>query len=594
MDHAVKPRRAPQSPRTRSRMAPTSAPDEPILSPVAQAVLCALLIAVALFATFGEVCGHDFAGFDDPITLYNNPRLKPAPPETVLHSALWYWTHTEYDLYVPLTQQVWALLVLVARVDPVEPGKLWLAAGVFHATNLVLHVGSALMVFAILRRLTRREIPSAVGALFFGLHPFQVEPVAWASGLKDVMAGFFALAALWQYVQFAAAPSPAQDQGAKSRPRRHYTLAAVLLILGLLSKPNAMVMPGLALVIDRLILGRPWQKVLRCAGGLMLIALPLVVLARFVQGPNIEKQYCYPLWQHPLIAGDALAFYLGKLLLPFHFSPDYGRNPPAAFAHGWVWWTWIFPAALAVALYLCRKSRPWLTAGGLIMLLSLAPMLGLTNFDFERISTVADHYMYLPLFGAALAIAMELKHLPVRSAALSIAYGVAGAALLFLAFDANYQLQFWRDSLTLWTHAVEVAPEGYAAHSRLGTIFENTVPPDYAKTYTEYQIALKLAPTSFTLHDDMAILLVLMGRPDEAIEHARQTIEIQDHLMDRPEKGTEGWEHLVQSRCDLATALLRRHRPADAAEYYRRALELDPTCKEAQEGLAAAERAMKR
>ena len=149
----------------------------------------AVILACVVGATFGSVCLNEFAGFDDHITLWGNPRLHPPPPQSGMSSALWYWNHAEYALYIPVTYQVWALLTPFAQLDTPGPGGVDLSAGIFHAANLVFHSLTVVVVFLLLRVLVRRDWAAAIGALLYGLHPLQVESVAWASGLKDVLSG---------------------------------------------------------------------------------------------------------------------------------------------------------------------------------------------------------------------------------------------------------------------------------------------------------------------------------------------------------------------------------------------------------------------
>jgi hypothetical protein len=78
-----------------------------------------------------------------------------------------------------------------------------LRPGAFHAANLILHACATLLVFATLRRLIQEDAPAFCGALLFGIHPVQAEPVAWITGMKDMLAGTLSLAAIHQYIRFS-------------------------------------------------------------------------------------------------------------------------------------------------------------------------------------------------------------------------------------------------------------------------------------------------------------------------------------------------------------------------------------------------------
>src|SRR5205085_11402992 len=101
----------------------------------------------------------------------------------------------------------------------------------------------------------------------------------------------------------------------------------------------------------------------------------------------------------------AIAFYIVKIFLPLRLGIDYGRAPNVALQHGWPYFTWILPVAIAVMLWLMRKRWRAAATAALVFAMALAPMLGLAMFDFQRYSTVADHYLYLPMLGAAIVVA---------------------------------------------------------------------------------------------------------------------------------------------------------------------------------------------
>src|SRR5690606_29216533 len=117
---------------------------------------------------------------------------------------------------------------------------------IFHTVNVLLHISSVLVLFELLRRLTKHAGASAIGALLFALHPVQVEAVAWISGAKDLLYGLFALVALWQYVLYVqGAQVSGRETATRDRSVAHYIAALAALLAALLSKPTAVVTPVL-------------------------------------------------------------------------------------------------------------------------------------------------------------------------------------------------------------------------------------------------------------------------------------------------------------------------------------------------------------
>src|SRR5262249_51420689 len=160
-----------------------------------------------------------------------------------------------YGLYIPVTYSVWVGLAMIARVRIPEPHEITLNPWVYHSANVGAHIVSAVLAFLLLRRLVRRDLPAVLGALLFAVHPVEVESVGWISGLKDVLAGCFALLALLRYVARAQ-----QNRASAWSPD---PIGTVALVLGILSKPSACMAPAIAGVIDWLVLGRPLRTVVR-------------------------------------------------------------------------------------------------------------------------------------------------------------------------------------------------------------------------------------------------------------------------------------------------------------------------------------------
>jgi hypothetical protein len=147
--------------------------------------VCALLV-LTLVAT-GRLIGDDFVGFDDPTTIANNPAFNPPTIRSIAH----YWVAPAEALYAPVTYTTWGLLAGVARVDQADETGSHLNPWVYHAANVWIHCMTVLLVWSVLRPTCGSRFSAFVGAAVFGVHPVQVEPIAWASGTKDLLAGLF-------------------------------------------------------------------------------------------------------------------------------------------------------------------------------------------------------------------------------------------------------------------------------------------------------------------------------------------------------------------------------------------------------------------
>jgi len=228
---------------------------------------------------------------------------------------------------------------------------------IFHGMNLLLHLLSVLIVWRIIKQLLRRtrhtgakidvggnalplEWAACGGALLFAIHPIQVEPVAWATGFKDLLFGLLSLAAVWLFLKYVDAKIQ-PGAGRTSRAGLYYGLSTGVYILALMAKPTAVVLPLIVWLLAAWGWRRSWREQIAGLSAWVIIALAWGLLTRWVQ-PSIALDFEPPMWARPLIAGDAVLFYLYKLALPLRFGPDYGRTPQAVLEHPECLWSSVF------------------------------------------------------------------------------------------------------------------------------------------------------------------------------------------------------------------------------------------------------------
>ena len=440
-----------------------------------------ILLVLATVACFGVVCTYGFTNAEDEGLISRNPMFNP-PTFASLREI---WTRPHLYLYVPATYTAWWLIAQVAQTQVADESGATLNPWVFHGANLLAHVVASLLVLALLRRLTRRQGPALIGALLFAIHPIQTEAVAWTTGMKDTLCGVFSFAALLVYVTYAQRTSHAGAERSEERAQRRpgsvetgtleeagvalrssraaldpgvgrYIFATFFLVLALLSKPAAVVVPLMALIIDRVLLDRPWRATATSLALWFALTIPVMLIARVVQ-PATDVTPA-PLWARPLVAMDALGFYLAKLAAPVGLTNNYGRTPQFIIARGTIYYAWIIPAAVAAALALARSRR--LTAAVLLFIAGVLPVLGLTTFLYQQFSTVADRFVYLSMLGPAAGVAFILSRRWTRGSVI-----LAAAVLVVLGVMTVRQSLVWRNRLTLAEHAVKVQPDNPAARS---------------------------------------------------------------------------------------------------------------------------------
>ena len=536
-----------------------------------------LLLLLAIILVFGQVVDHDFVNWDDSPLIFNNRNLNHPTIQNLMH----HWEPLNPDnvfMYNPMVFTLWWSVAHLSDVQSPDILGATLNPYFFHAASLLVHWLCACAVLEILRRLKLRDWAAATGAMVFAVHPLQTEAVAWASAMKDLLSTLFALLAIWRYIA-------ALDSQGGAR-KREYWLSTIFYIAALLSKPSTVVVPAIVGVIDLIVYRRGWKEVALWILPWCAPALVITGLAAWIQLPGIQPESISPIWERPLIALDALAFYMFKLVFPIGLKFDYGRNPTAVLTdpslHHPLYWTWIFPVALAVVIW--RTKRKPLMLAGLIFLLAVLPVLGLTTFAYQYYTTVADRYVYLPMLGVAVAVGWWMDgH---RSRATAIAAGAVIGVLGCLSF---VQAQKWIDTDALYASLDHTKPIHeiilgqyqddlsipYLRRAKeakeIGDYAEQKEFVDQAVALIEkamscYRTAMRLAPTDTHGYDLLARDLLLLNRVPEAIDTVKAWMAVESKTDPEARQKPGRLEGM------LGTLYLNNHQYPEAVEALKRSL----------------------
>ena len=539
----------------------------------------AFALAFVTFVAYARVPTNDFTWWDDQQTLHGNRDFNP-PTLTGLAR---YWTEPEAGLYAPLTYTLWGLLSFLAHGNRIYPSGSSLNPAVFHAASVLVHIATAIFVMALLRRLlrtrddtddqnrARTDWAAFAGAALYALHPVQTESVAWASGMKDLLFGFFSVLALWQYSKWAQRSTTEQQGRSSPRP---YVIALVAAALGMLSKPTAVVIPLAIFVIDHFLIRRPLKKIILSILPFLAMAAITAIIARAAQ-PASHVQPS-PIWTRPLIVADSLAFYTYKLIFPLNLAVDYGRRPSALSSTWHPYVTWIVPTAIFIVVSLKRRTAPHLLAAALLFVIGALPVLGLLPFEFQGYSTVADHYLYLSLLGPALALAWAASRYPSPRLAT-----ICTIILALFWLRTMLQTRHWRDDESLWTHNLRVNPRSFLAHTNLGYCHELHGRPHLAIDHYRQAAQLTDDYVNATAMHNLANNLLRAGKYDEAITWYEKFIAAA--LTVPPE--ARAAVSLDLAYLNLGRALSKVGRTDQARVAFTKALELNPEQKQAAEAL---------
>jgi len=460
----------------------------PPAMPTRQNMILSLVLILITTALYIRVHGFPFVNYDDTLYVTQNPVVQDGVTWTTVR-----WSFTTYRVgtWHPVTWLSHALDCQLFDLDPAGP----------HDVNLLLHVLNVVLLFWVLQKATGFRGRSFMVAALFALHPINVESVVWIAERKNSLSMLFFLLALGAYRWYVA-----------DRKAGRYFVVAALFALGLMAKPQVITFPFVLLLWDywplrRIALRsslfalrqrqsaaqpsvtgeeRTTNRVQRSSGEermakgeersftwLLWEKVPLFALSGISAFLTMSAQRAdgnktwYPFWLRVEYALVSYVQYIGKALWPAHLSPFYPHPDSVPL--------WQAAAAFVVlvlitaATVVLRRRCPYLLVGWLFFLGTLVPMLGLEGVGYQGKQGIADRYAYLPFIGLFIMICWavaewaEQKQIPAV-----MLRGVSAAVLLALGLVAYRQLGYWRDNVTLWTHALEVTKGNFLAENNLG------------------------------------------------------------------------------------------------------------------------------
>jgi tetratricopeptide (TPR) repeat protein len=515
-----------------------------------------LVLFLVTCTVYAPVRRFDFVNYDDPEYVTRNIHVRGG---ITAAGALWALTSRDASNWFPLT---WLSHMLDCQL-------FGLGSGWHHLTNVWLHALAALLLFAFLHRATQARWRSALVALWFALHPLHVESVAWVAERKDVLSACFWFLTLWAYVRYTERLAP-----------RRYLLVLISFCCGLMAKPMIVTLPLVLLLLDIWPLRRIGNRGGASNGALFREKLPFLALSAAAaivtylaqQGSGAVKTLnAVPL---ELRTGNALvsyAVYILKTIWPTRLAVFY---PYASRLAAWqVAIAAVCVVAVSALVLRFWRGRPYLAVGWLWYLVTLAPVIGLVQVGAQA---RADRYMYVPMVGLSILLAWGLEDIVRRWPGAKPAVVVLmAAACASSAVVDRIQLQYWRNSESLFRHALEVTEANYVAHHNLGNALSD-IPGRLPEAIGHLEAALRLRPDSAEAHSDLGTALAkIPGRLPEAIAEYETAVRL-----------APNWEvphnNLGYALAETPSRLL------EAIAEYRTAIRIKPSYAEAYNNLGSA------
>jgi len=401
----------------------------------------------------------------------------------------------------------------------------------YHISNILYHTVTSLLVFNVVLSLTG-ALPAAIASgLLFAVHPIQTDAVTYLSGRRDLLAGLFVLLGFHAFIRY------------RQTNRRWYLgLALTAYVLGFFSKEMAITLPLLWLAYDviwgpmldgesspaspRWWTRRLWSALARANLFYLSIfavagALAFYVIILMPKAPRTLDYYGGSPSMTLLTVARISAHYVKLILFPVTLSADYSYNAfpvTDSWADPSAWLAILTLALIGYGLVRLVSYSKAAAFGGLWFFLTLLPVSHLIPHH----ELMAEHYLYLPLFGFALLLGALLVQWARRQRQAKAIYALFGVVILLFSVRTIMRNRDWKDELTLWTKTVQAAPASARAQTNLGlALMERKM---YPQAEQALKRALQIDPSSGHLHNALGLLYASIGRADLAEQAFQEAV----------------------------------------------------------------------
>jgi Tfp pilus assembly protein PilF len=488
-----------------------------------------LTLTLATVVAYEQVRHNDFVSYDDFAYVTENPDVSSG---ITRNSVIWAFTNVHLGNWHPLT----------GLSHMLDCQLFGLEASWHHLTNLFFHVANTLLLFAVLKRITGAVWRSAFVAAAFVLHPLHVESVAWIAERKDVLSGFFWMLTVAAYIRYAQRPAIPK-----------YLLVVLAFTLGLMAKPMLVTLPFVLLLLDYWPLRRfqwssqgisgvsPPLEVVEASCKkattyrLITEKIPLFVLtaassvvtfmAQKSQGAIMAMEIL-PIKERLANVPVSYVSYIGKMIYPTNLAvlyPIYKDSP--------AWQpivSLLLLAVISAAVIYAARRRTYLAVGWLWYIGTLVPVIGLVQVGSQA---MADRYTYLPSIGIFIMVAWGAADLVVKWQHRKIGLRVtAGLILVVLLLCTRVQVRHWRNSLTLFKHAITVTKNNFTMHYNYANALRRDGRLDQAIRHFEETV--RINPKYYKGQNNLALAYYLKGKIAQAITSWHKAIEVKPDFID--------------------------------------------------------------
>ena len=561
------------------------------------AAVCVVLAVVTLVAFWG-VRSNDFVTYDDHDYVLENRQVQQG---LTAQSIDWAFTTFHVSNWHPLT---WISHMVDWNLYGKDPSG-------HHMTNVYLHTANTILLFLLLLFMTGFLGRSAMVSFLFALHPAHVESVAWISERKDVLSTFFWLATLLAYAWYIRKPS-----------WKRYAWIFCGFACGLMSKPMVVTLPLTLLLLDywplRRIAFTPKTRGHWFSSFLKLCfeKWPLFIMAALSSimtfiaqraGHSVAELQSLPLWERICNAAInycryvRIAFWPDPLTVYYY----YDLNNIRVFAGVLSAITLI---AITAVCWHFRAKSPYCLMGWLWFLATLVPVIGIVQVGEQ---VMAERYTYVTLIGIFIAVVWLVGDAVANSPKIKVVTQVlAIAVIVACAVKTQAQVKVWENTVTLFSHALEVDPRGAAPNFSLGMAYEMQGRTAEGQKYIESALSYNSSKPLILSYSAYCIMQTMMKthdpsqmplaeqrlqealRIDPSYRDALANMALWSMLMGKPQDGETysrkvlaAYPNFITAQLYLADSLRAQDKLDEAAQEYRQALSAAPNIFEAHNNL---------
>jgi hypothetical protein len=486
--------------------------------------------------TFGWV-------YDDPPQIPQDQYLQWNRLTYLFSHHLWASTAgTEARFYRPLLSLWFLINKSLFGLDP-----HW-----FHVTTVLAHVTATGMAFLIARKVLRDTAPALLAAAIFGVHPLQVEAASWISSVNDPLAAVLCFSSFLAYRR-------ARAVGGTSGAGVWWVISAISFFLALITKEVSVTLPAIVLVDlwtsseGTAATKASWRNV---AMGYGLAAALWLLLRTVVLGQTatvgLLAAGTKTLWSGPKI----LLFDLYRVVFPVGLSPHYDFRPIESGGMQFLLTLGILAVLVWLAMAAARRNRQlWVAYAWLVFPLLPTTNLGWMNQD----DFVHDRYMYISMLGVALLAGSAFAALRRKWPDAGLVPLFSGVLIVVMGLASAIQSQYWANDVFLFSRAVKIAPRNEWSHLNYGAAL--SARNRFGEAAVEFVESFKLK-ASWQAADFAGYSYQRSGDLSQA-EHWF-TVAVEEN----PALAT-AWFGLAQIR-------LEQHHPAEAIDFLKQALAIQP------------------